>query len=200
MWYFHRQNSISYKSGTYKGVDITFGDTSKRKVYGGILIRSIYDVKNKCVIEGPCKVVDHVLKKNNVLTIDELVRKAKDNNENIDDIIPITNNKLLHIEKDNDNTLDDLDIYASPRVGLTSRKYTESRERYLMNNYRFINRIKDVKKYRCGMVLSMYEKGISNDEINKITGSYIRNIEKYIEIYEQSKKDGTKANEYNGKN
>jgi len=37
-WYFHRYGSKGYKSGTYKGLDITFGQDS---MYGGILIRSI---------------------------------------------------------------------------------------------------------------------------------------------------------------
>src|SRR5687768_6144859 len=35
-WYFHRTGN-SYKGGTYKGLDITFGADS----YGGILIRTL---------------------------------------------------------------------------------------------------------------------------------------------------------------
>jgi hypothetical protein len=44
-WYFHRTGN-SYKSGTYKGLDITFRPyktqyIKPQKIYGGILIRSI---------------------------------------------------------------------------------------------------------------------------------------------------------------
>ena len=38
-WYFHRQNGKGFKTGTYKGLDISFGLGDK--AYGGILIRAI---------------------------------------------------------------------------------------------------------------------------------------------------------------
>ena len=61
-WYFHKMNG-SYKGGSYKGLDITFGrhDTC----FGGILIRGIQlsNDPTAIIIEGPCLVVDQVLKR-----------------------------------------------------------------------------------------------------------------------------------------
>ena len=93
-WYFHRQNGKSYKGGTYKGLDITFG--SKGEAFGGVLIRSIEEedvaktVGKKTInakgkqqlklgkgsntfVEGPCRVVDRLLLAAQVSSIQELV-------------------------------------------------------------------------------------------------------------------------------
>jgi len=57
-WYFHRtSDSGGYKSGTYKGLDITLGDENS---FYGILIRTIQGEDNK-MIEGPCKSVNKLL-------------------------------------------------------------------------------------------------------------------------------------------
>jgi len=62
-WYFHKMGK-NYKSGTYKGLDLTFGYQDKKiSSYGGILIRSIKP-ENKDLIEGPCKVVNYILEQN----------------------------------------------------------------------------------------------------------------------------------------
>lgn len=60
-WYFHRFGS-SFKGGTYKGLDLAFGK-EKDQVYGGILIRAIHNAEDG-FIEGPCRSVDTILKKN----------------------------------------------------------------------------------------------------------------------------------------
>src|SRR4051812_48966588 len=57
-WYFHKAkaNGENYKGGTFKGLDITFGE----EIYGGILIRTIgikYEGRTE-IIEGPCNVVN----------------------------------------------------------------------------------------------------------------------------------------------
>ncbi|MDA3909091.1 MAG: hypothetical protein PF437_08375 [Sulfurimonas sp.] len=48
-WYFHGS-----------GIDITFGDKDKG-IYGGILIRKIFDIQNAKVIGGPLKLREHIL-------------------------------------------------------------------------------------------------------------------------------------------
>ena len=61
-WYFHRiGKSNSYKGGTYKCFDLTLNIDQDAHSYYGILIRSIYDLTNNCIIEGPCKVSDKIL-------------------------------------------------------------------------------------------------------------------------------------------
>lgn len=60
-WYFHKFGK-SYKSGTYKGLDITFGKGSI--AHGGILIRAISQLDPPPVnefIEGPCNCVNKIL-------------------------------------------------------------------------------------------------------------------------------------------
>lgn len=47
-WYFHRQGN-KYRSGSFKGIDLTFGDG---ETFGGILIRSIAAPDNT-IIDGP---------------------------------------------------------------------------------------------------------------------------------------------------
>jgi hypothetical protein len=56
-WYLHRMNPqapMSFKAGTYKGMDITFGGEGQ---LGGMLIRAIRDVKSGTYIDGPCNSV-----------------------------------------------------------------------------------------------------------------------------------------------
>lgn len=184
-WYFHRLGG-TYKGGTYKGLDITFGyKNNKNRVYGGILIRSIYDITNKTVIEGPCKVVNHILDKTNNKTIDCLIGDK--------DIIKINDSRLNIKYKKSDNLI----AQSGPRVGLNLRKYTKEREEYLMKNYRFVNRIKLIKKYKSGIILSMYEKGLTLEEISNFTGTSRKNIDKYIDIFNNNK--DIDAQSYNNK-
>lgn len=61
-WYMHRmtaKNPMSFKGGTYKGMDLTFGKPGQ--IYGGILIRSIMNIKTRTHIEGPCNCLDAIL-------------------------------------------------------------------------------------------------------------------------------------------
>jgi len=58
-WYFHRSGK-SYKSGSYKGLDISIGNSEKEA--GGILIRSIESLDGTAsVVCGPSKTVDKIL-------------------------------------------------------------------------------------------------------------------------------------------
>jgi len=71
-WYFHKAGEgDNYKGGTYKGLDIAFGNP---KAFGGILIRTIQDLTTENFIEGPCMCVDHILKMNGSATILDLVK------------------------------------------------------------------------------------------------------------------------------
>ena len=60
-WYFHKMNG-AYKSGTYKGLDLSFGNENAT---GGILLRAIREVTLPSTmgdfIEGPCNCVNRIL-------------------------------------------------------------------------------------------------------------------------------------------
>jgi len=73
-WYFHKQNGMAFKSGTYKGLDLAIG--KGEKAVGGILFRAMMPVRvtqkdngfkaepsstKADFIEGPCLLVDRIL-------------------------------------------------------------------------------------------------------------------------------------------
>jgi 3-methyladenine DNA glycosylase Mpg len=127
--YFHKYKGKGYKCGTYKGLDITLGTDS---TYCGILIRSLYDLTDKKMIEGPCRSVNRIL---------ELYGCSK--------VIEFTSGKLLSIlENDKnftikDRSLDTEPIYKGKRVGL-SDKYPEFRDR----PYRYLIKKNEIKKQK----------------------------------------------------
>lgn len=140
-WYFHRQNDKGFKNGTYKGLDITYGNEN---VFCGILIRSI--MVGCELIEGPCKVVDWILTSMGYDSIQNLVNDFPEK-----DWFPINGKKahpMLRIQTC--HHIRDPDIYAVPRFGLTLKKLDniEIRFEYICKPYRFISTLglSDTKK------------------------------------------------------
>lgn len=123
-WYFHKNGSGTYRGGTYKGLDITFGS---QETAFGILIRSIYHPT--CgLIEGPCRTVNKLL---------ELLEEKS--------IIDFTKGKLISINHDKLKlvelpTSDIQPILRGPRIGLSNKS-----PEYQNREYRFVNS-KSVKK------------------------------------------------------
>jgi hypothetical protein len=150
-WYFHKAKvgGENYKSGTFKGLDITFGEN----VYGGILIRSIKHIHD-AIIEGPCNIVNHILGITNSTVIFDLVQKMSTLNV-------FTNNYLKIISTDE---LTNEEIYFSRRVGLNSVKDFG----FCIAPYRFMIYPYLIKKYRAGFKASLQNSGYSESEIKKI--------------------------------
>jgi 3-methyladenine DNA glycosylase Mpg len=109
-WYFHKFSNGSYKSGTFKGLDIALGDEG---THCGILIRSIFDIEDPEMIEGPCKTVNKILSEYKCDSIQEFVGK---------ETLKAITNKHDFVLKD--CKLIKKDIYKGPRIGL-SDKYPE---------------------------------------------------------------------------
>ncbi|KAI9209181.1 uncharacterized protein BJ171DRAFT_576763 [Polychytrium aggregatum] len=60
-WYFHKKGN-AYSGGTWKGVDLTFGETKDTHcVFGGILIRAIECCETGEIVEGPSRCVDRLI-------------------------------------------------------------------------------------------------------------------------------------------
>lgn len=131
-FYFHRYHNGSYKSGTYKGMDLAFGDVSK-KLYCGILIRSIQDLKTGDFIEGPCRSVNKILE---TLGFPDVKTFMQSRNEPVQIYSPGPI-QLVHIP------LQKEEIYCGPRVGL-SDKYPN----FKTVDYRFATQIKKIKKQK----------------------------------------------------
>lgn len=125
-FYAHRFKNKTYKSGTYKCMDIAYGD-AKNKTYFGILIRSLKNLKTDEFITGPCLCVNELLKHYNCKEFGEFMKSYNIDNEFV-------------LE---DKQLDHLDIYIGPRVGLGD-KYLD----YKLRKYRYAVDIKRIKKQK----------------------------------------------------
>lgn len=118
-FYFHKFKNGTYKGGNYKGMDVSFGDANT-KTYFGFLIRAIYDIKAKEMIEGPCKVVNKILQE---LGHDSIMSFTGGENPSI------YGDELAVVKKD----LTEKEIWVARRIGL-SDKYPEFREK----KYRYV--------------------------------------------------------------
>lgn len=193
-WYFHKQNMKNYKEGTYKGVDITFGKLDNQ--YGGILIRSIKDINTHELIEGSCLTMNRFLQDNEVETVSHFVKlfddleiryKEKFLKKNYYRKCPLYLEKI-HSMKNN--------IYTGPRVGLTLKKNDGDRIGYIAKKYRYFTNTK-LKKFKCGIILSLWHQGYFMEQISDLTGTHKRYIKKYISLYADNdiQKINTKKNE-----
>ena len=168
-WYHHKYKTGVYKSGTYKGLDLTFGNNS---AFGGILIRALVNANTNEYIIGPCNVVNHILKSLNYSDVNELVSNMKDKNA-------FSNVNPFYIKKEKSI---DTEIFKGPRVGL-SGKYPQ----YMFLNYRFLKSPSNTLKYKDTLVSVLYKNGMSPDEIFIKTGIKKPQILKAIYTYEHGK-------------
>jgi len=128
-WYFHRTKNGNYKGGTYKGVDITFGNDD---TYFSVLIRSIYSTKDSELYEGPCRCVNTMLELNGCKSIGDYMEDRTD---------PPSARYTINIHIKRCKGLEKYDIYSGPRVGL-SDKYKE----YQTKPYRYVIMNDHIKK------------------------------------------------------
>lgn len=134
-FYFHKYKN-TYKSGTYKGMDITLGD-KKTNCYFGVLIRSIKRVKTGETIQGPCNVVNRILLEYGCSSIMEFT-----NGENFS----ITENPRNFIVVPT-HKMEIKSIAIGPRIGL-SEKYPELRKK----NYRYVTHREIIIKEKTKLV------------------------------------------------
>ena len=139
-FYFHRINGKGYKEGTFKGVDITFGSKCNSE-YGGLLIRTIKNIESGKIVEGPCLVVQEILKAFDLVKVRNYVT-SKDN--------------MNIYNKDNQVWIEHIKRYSSsinysPRVGLKFKpgRSLEQKIKYVMRNYRATTIPNTLKKQRC---------------------------------------------------
>jgi 3-methyladenine DNA glycosylase Mpg len=131
-FYFHKYPNQTFKSGTYKGIDIALGNGD---TYFGILIRSVKNLETGQFTEGSCNCVNQLLKSFNVDTVQELFDKFYKNIKQI----PIDDNTFKLIK----TNLEKEQVYKGPRIGL-SDKYLEFRDLH----YRYATHIANIKKKR----------------------------------------------------
>ncbi|MGD1875237.1 MAG: hypothetical protein ACFB02_19560 [Mastigocoleus sp.] len=177
-WYFHRQGEKSYKNGSFKGLDITFGNYAS---YGGILIRSLESVEGKLII-GPSLCVDALLAQTNTDSIGELDKalvglKVSDGSS------------IIRLEETSEVRNDQ--IFCSARIGLSLKKlqFISEKQQYILRPYRYLVQPRKVSKGKLHLVLALYIHGKSLEYIHSVTGSPQRTISKYIQDFEAGKQE-----------
>lgn len=156
-FYFHKTGT-TYRGGTYKGLDITFGSDN---IYAGILIRSMYNIKKDLVVEGPCKCVDAILTSTGYDSIQNLVLGEKNKGTTKWKLLPVDRehaNQSLYVVQNDNGRENRLEMYVGPRVGL---KYVVNKPNsltYIMRDYRYTT-VPTLKKHRIGLITS-YVNGL----------------------------------------
>jgi len=183
-WYFHRMGNGGYRSGSFKGLDISIG---QNKYIGGLLIRTIIRESDGHVITGPSLCVDHILEQCGAKTINELVDEKFDGDINIETC------PFLKIKIDPEWTPQtikggDEKIYLSPRFGLHPNKEGEKDFVwwYLYRPYRFVRLPRLFSKARINTALGFYAtsaESLSARQITQIIGGTLSATEKYISLY-----------------
>jgi hypothetical protein len=175
-FYFHRFKNGTYKNGTFKGMDITFGFKTKSDdnfiVYGGFLIRALVDPNNN-YIDGPCKVVDLILKLNKMDSVKSLLQENKCEQLSIIG----SKNLCLEYKKDVANELDQ--IFKSIRVGLYNNKLLN----WWAKDYRYLLYPHLTKKYKHMVVASLNKNNVSEKDIATQTKISEKSISTYINSY-----------------
>jgi len=134
-WYFHRYQNGSYKSGTYKGVDLTLGNDD---TYFGVLIRSIYDPDTDEMVEGPCRTVNTILELYGYFDVSDYMKTKKD---------PLSARLTKNFYLKRKSKLEEEIVYKGPRIGL-SDKYPEWKD----VPYRFLIKKAYIKKGKSNLV------------------------------------------------
>jgi 3-methyladenine DNA glycosylase Mpg len=176
-WYFHRSRG-TYRGGSFKGLDLTFGDPTSS---GGILIRGL-ETRDGTLIDGPSLCVDHLLDATGAADVSSLDR-AIAGRLAWDDGNPLL---LRPTEKSEGRR-----IYRSARVGLFLKRAGSRTEstRFVMRPYRYLTEPRRTKKGKLHLVLALYARGESLDDIRRLTNCPRRTVERYVTEFEAGRKE-----------
>ena len=173
-WCFHQRGG-SYRGGTFKGLDISFGD---KTLFGGILIRSLIHPSGT-VVNGSSLVVDELMR---VTGFSSLRR--------MDEALPrrVTAEGPLQIIPAPQQQPQPK-LLTSARVGLSLKKWGLHSDMFYFFDlpYRFLTHPRDILKGRSQVIVSAHERGYDNDSISDLTGSTKETVRKYISAYQAGK-------------
>jgi len=68
-------------------------------------------------------------------------------------------------------------------VGLSLKKSNGDRMGYIMRNYRYMTNL-SLKKFKCGIILSLYSQGENAESISGLTGTRRKYVDRYIKLYD----------------
>jgi hypothetical protein len=171
-WYFHKSGD-SYRGGTYKGLDITFGPP---EVFGGILLRSLRTPKD-ALIHGSSLCVEHLLARTGHTDVASLAAAVGEHSV----AAPVS---PLHLRTVPERAQT---IYYTSRVGLTLKRVAEHPEMldYIIKPYRALTQPRRIEKGRVQLVIALHEAGESAEAIAALTGAPKRTVARYVADYER---------------
>lgn len=164
-WYFHRTGG-EYRSGSFKGVDLTFGDG---KATFGVLVRTVVTPQG-VPIDGPSLTVDHLLtrtKAKDVAALDAMLgdRPAWD----------AANPLAIRAAEPRSAT-----VYVTARVGLSLKRRKRDDERFVMRPYRYLTEPRRIAKGRPQLVLALHQQGVDAAAVHQLTGVPRKAIDRYL--------------------
>lgn len=174
-WYLHRQGT-SYRGGSYKGIDLTFGPSD---ALGGILIRSLRTPEGELVC-GSSLCVDHLLAQTGHASVDALARALGE--RSIEDP-----SSPLRIETSDDAA--PLELWATARVGLTLKRLATHPTMldYLARPYRATTVTRELTKGRVQLVVALHGEGHCASAIAERVGSPKPTVERWLAAYEEGR-------------
>lgn len=189
LWYFHRQGP-SYRGGSYKGVDVTFGRRGSQgdDHFGGILLRAIEPMDpvgsphrsdrsdRHGLIEGPSRLVDHLLALTGRPTVAALAGAID-----------------LHVDAPASPLVLRADppsksapfVLATPRVGLTlKRGDLARRRRFIARAYRYLTDPARLGKGRPQIVVALHRRGLTVEDIARTAGVRAGVAARWVDAYQ----------------
>jgi hypothetical protein len=173
-WYFHKSGE-SYRGGTYKGLDITFGPPD---AFGGILLRSLLTPDDD-LINGSSLCVEHLLARTGHRNVASLAAAIGERNVAARDS-PLRLRAALERAQP---------IYYTSRVGLTLKRVAEHPEMpdYLVRRYRALTQPRRIEKGRVQLIIALHQAGESADAIAALTGTPNRTVARYVAEHERGR-------------
>jgi hypothetical protein len=176
-WYFHKTAGV-YRGGSFKGIDLTFGDGF---AHGGILIRGI-ESEDGHLIDGPSLIVDRLLQLCGQRTVAELDRE-------IGSRLAWDTRSRLHILPGQSFGKE---ILSCARVGLSLRRSSlgSTKPAFVARQCRFLTEPKRIAKGKVQMVMGLHRMGRPAEEIRQKTGCPARTVAAYLAEYEIGRREG----------
>lgn len=172
--YFHTFRG-SFREGTYRGMDITFGN---EEISGGILVRSI-EKSDGTIEEGPCKCVNRFLQTLGFNSVTDLVTSTWGSNPP-DAFADDSLIKLVPVDD-----LDQRRVFASPRIGLAAKRDIRFLS-FLMKRYRFLTR-PTLSKNKIMVAVSMVKyDNISEDDVVKLCNIRRSKLTEIVETFDEA--------------
>jgi hypothetical protein len=177
-WYFHKSGE-SYRGGTYKGLDITFGPPD---VFGGILLRSLLRPDGQ-LINGSSLCVEHLLARTGHGSVASLAAAIGERSVAAHDS-PLR----LRAVPERAQT-----IYYTSRVGLTLKRVAEHPEMpdYIVRRYRALTQPRRIEKGRVQLIIALHQAGESADAIAALTGAPKRTVARTIAEHDRGRAFGS---------